>query len=550
MELCFCIIPCKMSLTERLSIAIANNDASTIDQIISICDRLHYDETVTVDGETFTSTDMPSDALYEMAKRKLQEIADVAIMSVSVPNVNEISDMYMGKDTIIKSPTVDITNQKVICMPKYDGVSCMVRFRREGERLIIDQAETRGQDVGVTHKSTDMKDRMKQLLDKMPWIDRLNALKCDSITIRGEIVLARKIEAVPAPYVAGKINSKSPILDPDDVMCFKMFEISRFSVDGKSSTPSQENACRILQTIDSSLVYTMMELNADTVKNTEQMLELYHRWEDLSSPIDGVVYCDPSWHYPTSADVASGVNYGKYAMKPCEFAVSIFKDIEYTIAKDGKLNPIIHFDDVHLFQKTYRKSKSVISNMVTFLDQGIGPGSTIQIKFPAKMIPMVVAVVSRSETPVALPTICPYCGEALTYQPPSVKPKRIATLTCRNDACVGVICKELEAFFKNIGVSKVGKKTIAKAFAEGPHSVTIDELSQVLRSLNIQSYVMASTISSLVIGLSICTKTTLKKLTQVQAHADGIVRDNMPLVRETLTQHQTVIGDALLTLLP
>lgn len=539
-----------MSLTERLSVAIANDDVATIDQIVTICEQLHTGSSVTVDGTTYTPDDMPSDALFEMAKSKLQSIAEVTIMSVSAPSVTEISDMYMGKDTIIKSPTVDIVNRKVICIPKYDGVSCMVRFKRVDGQMTIDQAETRGQDIGVTHKSTDMKDRMKQLLDKMPWYSRLNALKCDTITIRGEIVLARKIDAVPAPYVAGKINSKSPILDPEDVMCFKMFEISRYSVNGKTSAPSQENACRILQTIDSSLVYTSMELTDDPVKNTDMMLELYHQWEDLSSPIDGVVYCDPSWHYPTSADVASGVNYGKYAMKPCEFALSVFKEIEYTIAKDGKLNPIIHFNDVHLFQKTYRKAKSVISNMVTFIEQGIGPGSTMQIKFPAKMIPMIVAIISRSETPLELPTICPYCGEALTYQPPSVKPKRIATLTCHNDNCVGVICKELEAFFKNIGVAKIGKKTIANSFNDQPHSVTIDELADVLRSLNILPNVMSSSLSSLVIGLSICTKTTLKKLTRIQANAVSIVRDNIALVRETLTQHQTVIGDALLTLLP
>lgn len=512
-----------MTLFEEIKIAIATKNLAEMARLIEVCDKLHRG--VEVEGYSFN--DLPPDETYEELKanyKALSERVGSMTMNVEQPTkidwvtTKQLSDMWMGKDAIIKDQTCKLKSQKVIVMPKYDGCSCAVRFKLVGNKFDIEIAQTRGSDAGTSHKATDMTVRMTKLLNSptCPWFKRFHSLSkyFNGITIRGEVVLIRKLDVVSAAYVAGKIAREEEF--PENEIGFKMFEITRYiDKNNIGRVPDQEKACEILEKIDSSLTHTTIDLTDDENSNTERLRTIFNQWDkDLSSPIDGVVYCSPRWKYPmTKAE--TGVKYGKYAQKPSYTLTSTFEGLEYSMAKDGKVQVKIVFNPVANGRTNYHQAKTTFTNLERWiLEKNLQVGSVLNIELNGNLAQVTDVVGRMDGTPIKLTSTCPSCGQKLS----EVRNKKgDFFLVCEDGNCAGKITKVLKNFFSTLQLKGFGEVTINKIMESVNGSILklFEFADSKLGGNGLKQRIMEVTVGELMIAIGICTKTTVDKVPEL-----------------------------------
>ena len=545
------------SFEDQLRIAITEHNAIKLAEFIELLDDFHRGNTKLI--ETYPDIGEITDNLYEQAKSAYEEVQGKAVnqfQALSHKKLVEtqrvpISDLAMTKDGIIKDSVVNLTSTHICCMPKYDGISCAIRFLWNDslDSFVIDEAKTRGSDVGVGHKDTNMKNKIQQVLDSDRcswWPRKFNGFHrlFKQISVRGELVLNNKEIGCPAPYVAGKVNAKSEILDPENVMTYKIFEITRVvTLDGKTLIPGQLKALKYIHALDENFPYVEFDLTEDSESNTKLLLNQFKVWQEtLENPIDGVVYTTKDWTYPAYQDETHGVNYGKYALKPNEMSVSQITGIEYTMSKDGKLNPILKFTPTKINGKNYKQAKSAISNLVGFINNSkIGIGSTIDVTLQASIIPQVTRVVNDSagENKFELPTVCPMCGSALDFK----TVKSISTLTCVNLNCKGRVIKRLVNLMKNLKVPGFAEKNLNKLLEEikYDYSKLFDKIDEKMGNNYMKNTIMNVEVGNLMIGLGIGTKTTIKKLPNVGTVIENKVSHEIINVKKELSGKQDIL---------
>lgn len=539
------------SLTSQIKFAIANNQTSKLIELKDICDKLHRSEFV----ENYSVNDMPTDELYEEMKNKI-DIARGSIVTgiltsrdvnptktFGTTQLKQLSDLHMAKDAIRKDSYVPIIDQNVICMPKYDGCSVCARFVNKNNEMILEIAETRGEDVGYSsHKSTNMIEKLQHILDSgnCKWFHsnfQILAKKLKSITVRGEVVLVDKsIQSPPASYIAGQIGRKNIEFDSDHVIGFKMFEITRFiDLNGNVTIPNQLLTCKMLKSIDPSLDFKIINLGNDTEENTNKLLDLFKQWKnDLESPIDGIVYCKGDWKYPLYKNEEKGVKYGKYALKPSDKRTSKINKIEYKIGKDGKIVPIIHYNEIEYSGKKFCKAKSCISDLYRFINNNLNSESIIDVVFQKGIIPNVTHIENHEIGKlIKLPELCPECNSTLILK----HNKNTVTLTCTNPSCPGILIKKLEHFCKNMKIKNISVKTL-KSFMD----TSENDISKVFKLIElkvanegyIKDLIEKSTISDLLIALDLFTKTQITKNNKLNSIQSYLVRDYIILIRDDI----------------
>lgn len=552
-------------LTEEIKIAIAHNDVDKIIKLINICDTLHRGMCC----ENYEIEDIPSDNVYEELKHKYEQLISVGKISQQLlaetvyssyykaKPKKKLSEFYMDKDAIEKSNYAisKIFGNDIIVMPKYDGVSCCIKFERKDDRFVITKARTRGVDVGLINNNTDMTERICQIIysDNCSWIKKFNSLtkQFKSITVRGEIVLVKKLPTPSAPYVAGKINSKFENIDPEKVIGFKMFELTRCEDDEHEYVLSQSKVCKTFRKIDESLVYEIIHLNNNQEINNRKLLEIYDKWNrELSSPIDGIVYCKTDWKYPLFKE-ETGVNYNKFALKPYESLTSKLTDIVYNIGKDGRLVPIINFEEVVTNYRKYKQAKSTIGNIrKMILNKNLSIGSIINISFPGN-IPFIDDCVEndKSDKLITIPTKCPFCSSELE----SIMRKDTVILECNNIMCPGILTKRVLQLMKNIKAKGIGESKIKNAIDSYTDNFVLvfEELDKQAKKKDyIKSLIYESEISGLFIGLDIFTATAIKKDVTLSPIINNKVIDELITVKSVLQKYcDDIIVDTVLEII-
>ena len=516
-------IEAKMSkLFDEIKLAIANQSLAEMARLIEICDKIHAG--VEVEGYPF---ELPPDETYEELKLQYKTLSErVGVMTLNVEQptkidwvtAKQLSDMWMGKDAIIKDQVCRMKSQKVLIMPKYDGCSTAIRFKLVDKKFEIELAQTRGSDAGTSHKATDMTARMIKLLNSptCPWFTRFHSLSkyFDGITIRGEVVLIKKLDVVSAAYVAGKIAREEDF--PEGEIGFKMFEITRYiDKKGVGRVPSQEKACEILEKVDTSLTHTVLDLSDDQDDNTAKLRAIFDQWnKELSSPIDGVVYCSPQWKYPMTKD-ETGVKYGKYAQKPSYSLTSTFEGLEYSMAKDGKVQVKILFAPIANGRTKYHQAKTTFTNLERWInDKNLQVGSVLNIKLNGNLAQVSDVVGKMDGTPIKLISQCPCCEQELSQVH---NKKGDFFIICENGNCSGKITKVLKAFFSTLELKGFGEITLDKMLddVKGDLGKLFEAADKKLGGNGLRSRIDEVTVGQFMIALGVCTRTTVDKVPEL-----------------------------------
>ena len=454
-------------LTIELSKA---NDEITIIYLLNVCDRLYNGEK-NVNG--FTVKDLPPDSVYEEYKNKIKHDDSNKIENLPI--------MYMG--SIPKEKEVKII-ENAILMPKFDGCSVALRFKFENDKeATLIQSHTRGADVGSERVNNDLTEKMKLLIPKIYFkedslTNKLLALLPTFINIRGEIVLKEKEldengfhKTAPASDVAGKINGGIEVFK-NYLSKIRIcgFEISKIELaNGKEKIFTQKLVLKLLKNIyyfdaisEEKIYlkdYEAYRANTNEI-DFDEMFELYN--ENDPRPLDGIVYCDADWKYPSKLEDTTATRYGKFAWKPNnEFVVTI-KNVEYSMSRDGDYSPMILFEPIKL-DKKYQRAKSAISKLNILIEEGLGNNAKAILKINHGINPQIFSVTSPSTNSFKLPEFCLFCGCELQkeYNP---KTNELIHLRCTNNECTEIILQRyiylLDFMYKKCKLTTVNEKGV------------------------------------------------------------------------------------------
>jgi hypothetical protein len=523
------------SLSDQIKTAIVKNDISSMYKLKDICDRIH---STGKDYETYTPDDLPSDILYEEMVGRINSIATElrivtqrgletnaayirkdgqGISTADVKHRHEkyISDMWMG--SITKLPDIKQMSDTIV-LPKFDGCSCGVRLKRliDGS-FEVSEALTRGMEEGYKTKKSNITDKFIQISNELTqnlssldyeFMNGRNLKEVTSLTLRGEIVLKTKetTTSAPASFIAGKINGYMEVWeDSVEFIEFIPYEFIRlYFSDDKYDIyiPTQFESIDLLEQCDLfNFPYELLDLNPT---NSSPVIETYfNKLEgEITEPIDGVVYCSQTWRYPLKSEETKPKAYGKYAWKPNSEVTSTLRNINYTLARDGKFTFILCYDPVNIKGKNYKQAKTVTSRMLML--EGMGMGSIITVKL-AGDIPMVVDFVDDPEiTPYELPTKCPFCGEET-----KLKRGKTPTLSCVNPNCREVTKQKMVNFLKLIGI-----KGIAEGKLNAINEMTFENVDKTYlrKSLVLRNFLESVDTRTFLMALGIGGKTKVDKL--------------------------------------
>lgn len=559
-------------LTSRIAVAIRNHDVNELYEIKDICDMLHST------GMSYKGYDpqaLPSDSVYTQMENTLKSYSKStellmdetvsgshresssasAISSNShytrngkkfevgtkfVKQPTNISDLWMG--SVVKLPNV-VPIESAIVMPKFDGCSAGVRFKRVAESFVIDEAVTRGQEVGTENRRTSIRSKFEMLAEPLIHLlessvytfhDYENGVDVsvqtiDSITVRGEIVLRDKTAAqVPASYVAGKINGGDDVWNAAvDNMVFMPFEITRIVYNHVSFVPQQREVLDFY----AELLPPYIEVDTSASNITIDTLVGYykHYLNSILNPIDGIVYCSSSWTYPQNKSQTTDTQYGKYAWKPSSEMCSTLTGVEYTIARDGKIGLMLTFSDTQINGKTYKRAKCSISSICEELS-GIAIGDAIVVKLCQDIAPKVESFVHNEECePYHIPRTCPFCDSPLDYKVVKHRSRTgeskpsTHTLTCVNRSCDGRMVMMYENLFKVLGIKGVAEKKILKL---DPINIENIDRSYNLDFVNVCGKTSAT---QFLVSLGVGSKTAAEKLINAYNASLKHNRDHIPL---------------------
>lgn len=525
-----------LSLSDKIKTSIAKNDVQALYKLKDICDRIHST------GETyqsFTSSDLPSDTLYEEMTRKINSIAnDYKIITQKGLETNSayirkdgqgasssdvkhrhekyISDMWMGSITKL-TEVKEIPD--ALLLPKFDGCSCGVKLKRNlNGKFELVEALTRGTNQGYETKKSNITDKFLQISEKListlsnndyEFVNGRKLSQVNSLTLRGEIVLKNKetTTSAPASFVAGKINGYMEVWnDAVDTMEFVPYEFIRlyFDKDDKFDiyVPTQFETIDMLEQFKLfNYPYEMIDLKSSSLPDIEKYFDkLLH---SITEPIDGVVYCSQQWNYPLRTEETKPKGYGKYAWKPNSEATSTLRSISYTLARDGKFTFILGYDPVNIKGKNYKQAKTVTSRML--LLKGIGIGSVITIKLAGDISPMVVDFVEDSEiTPYELPEKCPFCDK-----PTKLKGGKTPTLSCTNPTCREITKQKMINFLQTLGI-----KGIAEGKLNALKSISLKSVNDTYlhKSMNLKTFLKTIDTRTFIMALGVGGKIKVDKM--------------------------------------
>ena len=223
-----------------------------------------------------------------------------------------------------------------------------------------------------------------------------------------------------------------------------------------------------------------------TIPFTYEMLETFedqHRRLDFM--VDGAVISVSNLELQEemgrSGGKATGNSKGKIAFKfKDEVKNTIVKDVIWQCGRTGNITPVLVIDPVSL--EGTKISRCTAHNVGVIKNSKIGIGSEIEIIKSGKIIPKIHKVVKATGS-ADTPIVCPSCGQGLTTVHGT---DGAEALVCVGDDCPAQNIKNLNHWFKVLGVKGIAEKNIEKLIDAGVvqkpgdfYRLTVDALLKV-----------------------------------------------------------------------
>lgn len=353
-----------------------------------------------------------------------------------------------------------IGDREYIVMPKYDGLSCSLLYKKG--KLV--RAETRGNgQVGedITHNA--------MVIPSIPkWIND----ESEEVIVDGEIICRNNIfqknfsdqYSNSRNFAAGSIR----LLDANE--CGKrgleFWAWTLIKSDSKSNSFNQN----MLSLFNNRFYETW--ISSKDVPSIETAISELKSWAAYNFiPIDGVVVRYDDEEYSASLGNTAHHPRGALAFKFYDetYPTRLF-NIEWTMGRLGTLTPVAVFEPVEIDgAEVSRANLHNISIMKELLGDKPYQGQKIEVYRSNMIIPQIYSA-DKSEPTVRveyfeIPEICPYCGEKLVEKTLNDS----TVLMCVNTNCESNMIERLNHFAgkKGMDIKGLSKATIEKLIRKG-----------------------------------------------------------------------------------
>ena len=360
-----------------------------------------------------------------------------------------------------------IGDRKYVIMPKYDGLSCSLLYKKG--KLV--RAETRGNgQVGedITHNAMVISSIPKIINDKS-----------EEVIIDGEILCRQNVfeNNFADQYSNARNFTAGSIRLLDSKECEKRgLEFWAWALIKSDFKTSSFNAN--LHHLFLNGFYETA-ITPDKTKSLEDGIEIIKSWAAYYFiPIDGVVVRYDDEEYSASLGNTAHHPRGALAFKFYdEIYSSRLLDIEWTMGRLGTLTPVAVFEPIEIEGAVVsRANLHNISIMNELLGDKPYQGQPIEVYRSNMIIPQIYSA-DKSEPTVRvecfeIPEICPYCGAELTQK----NENGSIVLYCNNLECESNLVVRLDHFAgkKGLDIKGLSRATLEKLINYGWMSSAID----------------------------------------------------------------------------
>lgn len=353
--------------------------------------------------------------------------------------------------TYLKNTHGKNVGKNFVFQHKVDGLSLSLLYR--GGKLI--RAVTRGDGIegGIVTNNAKF---VAGVLETIP---------CqDEVEIRGECYKnqfdfydkwADLDYANPRNFCSGSIAHKDPQVTKERELNFVAYEVVRKDFDSELCK-QQFLVDQGFDTLVSSTKTTKQGLSLDMVAKAAEKYMASIKRNELPYSIDGVVVkLNDITVAKTMGSTAQGRKpKSSTAIKfPPEEKETTILDIEVNVGRTGVLTPVGILDPINLAGTTVQRV--TLHNFGAFkTNKDLCIGSKVVISKQGDIIPHILKIVSKGDTPVTFPKTCPSCGEDVSWNANGVH------LVCDNVSCIGQLATRIEYWFKTLGVKGIGKSII------------------------------------------------------------------------------------------
>lgn len=314
---------------------------------------------------------------------------------------------------------------------KLDGLS-VVLYYKEGELL---EALTRGDgDVGI--------DITPKVLAIDPAFGRIHDRWTGAV--RGEIVMSYdNFTQFQKKYPDAKNarNSAAGIIGSNEVTDkLQWLDIVVYSIVGAEDEGKIVNCLKMADIVEflrtnfnAVAPFAVVDLREENFLSAMETLrgDWYNEY-----PADGIVLTAVD----TNADFWTGsVTYHSAAFKfASEVMETTVVNVEWNMSKHGVAVPRVEVEPVELAGTTVKACTGYNAKYIN--DNGVGPGSRVEITKCGEIIPNIVRVLIP--TSAQLPMACPECGEPLEWSG--------VTLVCKNPECGNARRQDISIWLENL----------------------------------------------------------------------------------------------------
>ena len=360
-----------------------------------------------------------------------------------------------------------IGNREYVVMPKYDGLSCSLLYKKG--KLV--RAETRGNgQVGedITHNAMVIPSIPKRINDES-----------EEVIVDGEIICRNDIfqnnfsdqYSNSRNFAAGSIR----LLDANE-SGLRGLEFWAWALI-KSDFKTSSFGINMLHLFNNGFYETWIP--SRDVSSIESVIEQLKSWAAYYFiPIDGVVVRYNDEEYSASLGSTAHHPRGALAFKFYDenYSSRLF-NIEWTMGRFGTLTPVAIFEPIEIDGVVVsRANLHNISIMKELLGNKPYQGQKIEVYRSNMIIPQIYSA-DKSEPTVRveyfeIPEICPYCGAELTQK----NENGSIVLYCNNSECESNLVVRLDHFAgkKGLDIKGLSRATLEKLINYGWINSAID----------------------------------------------------------------------------
>lgn len=369
--------------------------------------------------------------------------------------ITKIKNIYREKT----GKELDTSKLEVQVVPKFDGVSVVCEFTKEGKLI---RAITRGDTTN--NESKDVTNVIKYVFNEGPFTNAKSeyAVKCEAMCLNKDLdelnnILHKDYKNTRA-LAAGILNTDD--IDPDIARYLHLIQLRySFFEDGKES-----------EQFMSSQMYD----NYFTTLFTKDSYKEIREWSLKHSNVYPGYRCDGSVICILNEDVRKILgrtgdkqNYEVAFKFTMEYGTSKVKDIDFSTGNLGTITPVVVFEKIKL--KGNEVKRATIS-YADFIKYKLCKGDEIKVAYDIIPYVTIDETCKRSgKKRILPPTVCPECGSTLII---SDTGKR---LYCDNPKCPCRIKGMILNFTIKMGIDNISYETISD-FYEAGYLKTIDDL--------------------------------------------------------------------------